>query len=54
MYVFAMPLLYALVSPETQEEQRATLRFTLIWPVAVVILAFDIITGGFDDGTGSS
>lgn len=54
MYVFAMPLLYALVSPETQEEQWATLRFTLIWPVAVVILAFDIITGGFDDGTGSS
>ena len=54
MYLLAMPLLYALVSPETPEEQRATLRFILIWPVAVVILAIDILIGGFDDGTGPS
>ena len=54
MYIFAMPLLYALVGPQTPEEQRATLRFMLVWPVSVVILAIDIITGGFDDGTGPS
>lgn len=54
MYVFAMPLLYALVSPENQEEQRATFVFMLTWPLAVVVLAIDIITGGFDDGTGPS
>lgn len=55
MYVFAMPLLYALVSPETSEEQQATLRFMLLWPVAVVALAVDIIIGGDDDnGVGPS